>query len=89
MVDARISSAALTMNGALALATARDTLRVSYRGDATLGNVRMLDRVTSESVLRWNSFSASRIDAEIGSGPPKVHSDVLALTDFYDTPHPR
>ena len=82
MLNATISSAALTMNGALALATARDTLRLSYRGDATLGNVRMLDRVTSESVLSWNSFSASRIDAEIGSGPPKVHIGMLALTDF-------
>jgi uncharacterized protein involved in outer membrane biogenesis len=82
MLNATMSSAALTMSGALDLATARDELRVSYRGDATLGNVRMLDRVTSESVLRWNSCSASRIDVEIGSGPPKVHIDVLALTDF-------
>ena len=82
MLNATISSAALTMNGALALATAHDQLRVSYRGDATLGNVHMLDRVTSENILRWNSCSASRIDAEIGSGPPKVHIGVLALTDF-------
>ena len=82
MLNATMSSAALTMNGALDLATARDKLRVSYRGDATLGHVHMLDRATSESVLRWHSCSASRIDAEIGSGPPKVHIDVLALTDF-------
>jgi len=82
MLNATISSAALTMNGTLALATARDKLRVSYRGDATLGNVHMLDRVTSESVLRWNSCSASRLDVEIGSGPPKVHIGVLALTDL-------
>jgi hypothetical protein len=82
MLNATISSAALTMDGALDLATARDTLRLSYRGDATLGNVRMLDRVTSESVLSWNSFSASRIEAEIGSGPPKVQIGMLALTDF-------
>jgi uncharacterized protein involved in outer membrane biogenesis len=82
MLNATISSATLTMNGALALATAHDKLRVSYQGDATLGNVRMLDTVTSESVLRWNSFSASRIDAEIGSGPPKVQIGMLALTDF-------
>jgi uncharacterized protein involved in outer membrane biogenesis len=81
-LNATMSSAALTMNGTLALATARDKLHVSYRGDATLGNVRVLDRVTSENVLRWNSCSASRIVAEIGSGPPKVHIDMLALTDF-------
>jgi hypothetical protein len=81
-LNATISSAALTMNGALDLAMARDERRVSYRGDATLGNGRILDRATSESVLRWNSCSASRIDVEIGPGPPKIHIDGLALTDF-------
>jgi uncharacterized protein involved in outer membrane biogenesis len=81
-LNATMSSAALTMNGALALNTARDELHISYQGDATLGNVHLLDRVTSDSILRWNSCRASRIDAEIGSGPPKVHIDMLALTDF-------
>jgi uncharacterized protein involved in outer membrane biogenesis len=82
MLNATMSSAALTMDGALALATARDTLRVSYRGDATLGNVHLLDQATSDSILRWQSCSASRIDAEMGAGPPKVHIGALALTNF-------
>jgi Domain of Unknown Function (DUF748) len=81
-LNATLSSAVLTMGGALALTTARDELHISYQGDATLGNVHLLDRVTSDSILRWHSCRASRIDAEIGSGPPKVHIDVLALTDF-------
>jgi hypothetical protein len=81
-LNTTITSAALTTNGALALAAARDKLRVSYRGDATLGNVHMLDRVTSDSILRWHSLSASRIDVELGTGPPKVHIGALALTDF-------
>jgi uncharacterized protein involved in outer membrane biogenesis len=82
MLNATMSSAALTMNGALALATAHDTLRVSYRGDATLGNVHLLDRATSDSILRWHSCSATDIDAEMGEGPPKVRIGALALTDF-------
>jgi Domain of Unknown Function (DUF748) len=82
ILNATIRSAALTMNGALDLAMARDERRVSYRGDATLGNGLILDRATSESILRWNSCRASRIDVEIGPGPPKVHIDELALTDF-------
>jgi uncharacterized protein involved in outer membrane biogenesis len=82
MLNATISSAALTVNGALALATAHDKLRVSYRGDATLGNVHLLDGPTSDSILRWHLCSARRIDAEIGSGPPKVQIGGLALTDF-------
>ena len=82
MLNVTISSAALTMNGELALTTTRGKLGAKYRGDATLGNVRMLDRVTSESVMSWTSCSAHRIDVEIGSGPPKVHIGVLALADL-------
>ena len=81
-LNATMSSAAPTMDGALALTTARDELHISYQGDATLGNVHLLDKATSDSILRWHSCRASRIEAEIGSGPPKVHIDVLALTDF-------
>jgi hypothetical protein len=82
MLNATISSAALTTNGTFILATAPDKPRVSYRGDATLGNVHVLDRETAESVLRFGSCSTSRLDVEIGAGPPKVHMGELALTDF-------
>jgi hypothetical protein len=82
-LNATVSSTALTMNGSLTLATAPDQLRVGYSGDATLGDVRLLDPTTSESVLGWKSCSASRLEVEIGSGPPKVHLGMLTLTDFY------
>jgi uncharacterized protein involved in outer membrane biogenesis len=82
ILTATIGSAALTMNGALDLAMARDEQHVSYRGDATLSHVHLLDRATSESILRWHSCRASDIDAEIGEGPPKVRIGALALTDF-------
>jgi uncharacterized protein involved in outer membrane biogenesis/outer membrane protein OmpA-like peptidoglycan-associated protein len=82
MLNMTMTSAALTMNGALALATADDKRRVSYRGDATLGHVHLRDRATSDSILHWHSCSASDIDAEMGEGPPKVRIGALALTDF-------
>jgi uncharacterized protein involved in outer membrane biogenesis/outer membrane protein OmpA-like peptidoglycan-associated protein len=81
-LNTTMTSAALTMNGALALATAHDQLRVSYRGDATLGNVRLLDRVTSDSFLRWTSLSTRGMNVELGAGPPKVQIGALALTNF-------
>jgi len=82
-LNARITSAALTTDGAVGLAEARNTMRIKYRGDATLGNVRMLDKLTNDSFLTWQSFSANRIDAEIGQGQPKIHVGGLALSDFY------
>jgi outer membrane protein OmpA-like peptidoglycan-associated protein len=82
ILNMTMTSAALTMNGALDLAMARDKRRVSYRGDATLSHVHLRNRATSDSVLRWHACHASDIDAEMGEGPPKVRIGALALTDF-------
>ena len=56
---------------------------MSYRGDAVLGRVRMLDKVTNDSFLRWSSLSANGINFSLGSGPPKVHVASLDLGNFY------
>ncbi len=82
-LNTKISKAALTMNGAVALDNERKVMRVSYRGDAALVSVGMLDKVTNDSFLRWNSFSASGINFALGSGPPKVHVAALDLGNFY------
>lgn len=82
-LNATIANALLTMNGAASVATAQDQLHVNYRGDATLGNVRILDKLTNDTFLRWNAFSLSGIDLKLGSGPPKVHIDGVALSNFY------
>jgi hypothetical protein len=82
-LNATIKSAALTVNGAASAAMVRDNLRMSYRGSATLGNVRMLDKVTGDDFVRWNSLSFDRIDFGLGQGLPKVHIGAIALSDFY------
>ncbi len=82
-LNTKIAKAALTMNGAVALDNERKVMRVSYRGDAALVGVGMLDKVTNDSFLRWNSFSANGINFSLGSGPPKVHVAALDLSNFY------
>jgi Domain of Unknown Function (DUF748) len=82
-LNATMTNAALSMNAALDIATVRNNLRVNYRGDATLGSVRLLDKLTNDSFMRWNALSASRINVEIGAGPPRVRVGSLALDDFY------
>ena len=52
-LNATIARAALTANGALALKAARDGLQVSYSGDATLGDFRLLDKLTGGALLKW------------------------------------
>ncbi len=82
-VNARLAAALLTMNGVVTANNNRDKLHASYRGDLTLGGVRVMDKLTGDSFTRWNSLSAHRIDAEYGGRAPKVHIGGLALSDFY------
>lgn len=82
-LNAAITSAGLTMNGLVGVAEVRNNYHVSYRGDATLGEVTMLDKLTNDLFLKWNALSASRIDFNLGNGPPKVHIGELALSKFY------
>ncbi|MGD0074844.1 MAG: DUF748 domain-containing protein [Candidatus Binataceae bacterium] len=82
-LNAKIVAAALTIVGVADVENEHDKLRARYRGDVTLGNVRMLDKLTGDNFLRWNSFSARRIDADYGAGLPKVHVGALALSSFY------
>ncbi len=64
-LNTKIAKAALTMNGAVALDNERKVMRVSYRGDAALVGVGMLDKVTNDSFLaveflraKWDQISA-------------------------------
>ncbi len=82
-VNARLASALLTMNGVVTASHHRDKMRTAYRGDLTLGGVRILDKLTSDLFARWSSLSARRIDADFGGSKPKVHIGGLALSDFY------
>jgi len=82
-LNTKIAKAALTMNGAVGVDNERKVMRVSYRGDAALVSVGMLDKVTNDSFLRWSSFSANGINFRLGSGPPKVHVAALDLSNFY------
>ena len=82
-LNTKIDRAALSMNGEVGLSNELKEMRVSYRGDAAIGSVKMLDKVTNESFLRWNSFSANGINFSMGSGPPKIHVAALDLGNFY------
>ncbi|HTT76676.1 MAG TPA: DUF748 domain-containing protein, partial [Candidatus Binataceae bacterium] len=60
----------------------RKKLRLDYRGDMTVGSVRLLDKVTGNPFMRWTSFAANGINARIGAGEPRVRVGGLALTNF-------
>ena len=71
------------MDGAVGLEQVRKDFLVSYKGDASLGSVRMLDKLTNDLFFRMAALNVNRIDFALGKGPPKVHVGTIALNDFY------
>jgi len=82
-LNATITSANLTVDGAVGLEQDSKYFIVSYRGDATLGNVRMLDKLTNDLFFKMAALNVNKIDFALGKGPPKVHVGEIALNDFY------
>ncbi|WP_296224462.1 DUF748 domain-containing protein [Ralstonia sp. UBA689] len=81
-LNASITSALLTMNGRLVLNQGK-ALTVSYQGNATLGNVRLQDRVTADDFLRWRSLALNRVQANYDGNTPHVRVGAVALSTFY------
>ncbi len=82
-MNAKIATANLTMDGAVGLEQQRKDFLVSYKGDASLGRVRMLDKLTNDLFFRMTALNVNGIDFALGKGPPKVHVGLIALNDFY------
>jgi hypothetical protein len=82
-MNATITSANLTMDGAVGLEQERKDFLVSYKGNVALGSVRMLDKLTNDLFFRMAALNVNRIDFALGKGPPKVHVGLIALNDFY------
>ncbi|MBF6568872.1 MAG: DUF748 domain-containing protein, partial [Candidatus Binataceae bacterium] len=81
--NATIASAALTSNGELWAQEQANQIQANYRGDALLGGVKVLDKVTGDSFLRWYSLDARHIDVGYGKGSPRAHVGSIALSNFY------
>ncbi|KFL21898.1 DUF748 domain-containing protein [Ralstonia pickettii] len=81
-LNAAITSALLSMDGRLVLNQGK-ALTVNYQGNATLGNVRLQDRVSSDDFLRWRSLALSRIQANYDGTTPRVRVGAVALSTFY------
>ena len=83
-LNVRVSSGLLSLDGQARYSVqGKDTPRIGYRGKATLGRVRVLDKVTNDDFLRWTSLSASNMVVAMGQGVPRVAIGGLALDDFY------
>ncbi|MBE3603505.1 DUF748 domain-containing protein [bacterium] len=82
-MNAVVARAMLSSSGAVRVAQERRAMRISYRGDVTLGDVRMLDKLTRDLFARWRALRFERIDFAMGEGKPRIHLGAIAFDDFY------
>jgi uncharacterized protein involved in outer membrane biogenesis len=83
-LNVNIVSAQLGLNGRMRYADRGSRpARVDYRGMATLGKVRVQDKLSGDDFLHWNSLTASGMNARMGEDVPHFAVAKLALNDFY------
>ncbi|PCE29839.1 DUF748 domain-containing protein [Burkholderia ubonensis] len=82
-LNATVASALLNANGNLAFAQANDAIRASYRGDAALVDVRMLDKATSDPFAGWRSLALSNLKATYDEKGTDVDAARVTFSNFY------
>ncbi|WP_431824041.1 DUF748 domain-containing protein [Burkholderia sp. F1] len=82
-LNATIASALLNANGNLTFAQAKDAMRASYRGDAALVDVRMLDKVTSGPFAGWGSLALSNLKATYDEKGTDIDAARVTFSNFY------
>ena len=83
-LNVRVASGLLSLDGQVRYNDrGKEPARIAYRGQATLGRVRVLDKVTDADFLRWTSLSATNMVIRMGEAAPHVAIGGLALDDFY------
>ncbi|WP_454727187.1 MULTISPECIES: DUF748 domain-containing protein [Cupriavidus] len=84
--NAALRGGTATVKGRLGVdAPSGKPVAARFAGNAQLGNVRTVDRVTGDDFLRWRSLAVNGIDfvMDESKGPMKVGVGSVALSDFY------
>lgn len=82
-LNVNIDSARLSANGRIRYRDRKPEPLMSYQGRVVLARVHVLDKVSNDDFLRWNSLAANGMKVQIGDGAPKADIGGLALDDFY------
>ncbi|RQR36412.1 DUF748 domain-containing protein [Burkholderia sp. Bp9143] len=82
-LNATIASALLNAQGNLTFAQVKDTPRATYRGDAALVDVRMLDKATSDPFAGWRSLALSNLKVNYDEKGTDVDAARVTFSNFY------
>ncbi|WP_269503391.1 DUF748 domain-containing protein [Burkholderia sp. IMCC1007] len=82
-LNATIASALLNAQGNLTFAQVKDAPRATYRGDAALVDVRMLDKATSDPFAGWRSLALSNLKVRYDEKGTDVDAARVTFSNFY------
>lgn len=83
-LNVRIGSALLSLDGRMRYSDRGSApALIDYSGQATLGRVKVQDKLTGDDFLRWHSLTATGMVIRLGKGAPHADIGGLALSDFY------
>lgn len=82
-LNVRVDTALLSLNGRARYHDRKPEPLVSYQGRVVLGRVHVLDKVTNDDFLRWNSLALTGMKVRMGQGAPQIDIGGIALNDFY------
>ncbi|KVD74473.1 AsmA family protein [Burkholderia sp. ABCPW 14] len=84
MLNATVASALLNAKGDLNVEQAKQSMKASYRGDAALVDVRMLDKATSDPFAGWRSLALTNLKANYDNvRGTDVDASRVTFSNFY------
>lgn len=82
-LNASIASAALSANGDASFAGEGRTLKAGYKGDVSLSDVRLVDRVSSQRLAGWKLLGLSKVKASYDAKGADVEAARITFANFY------
>ena len=82
-LNASLSSALVTANGDASFSGEGRTLKAGYKGDVSLSNVRLIDRVSSQPLAGWKLLGLTKLNARYDEKGADVEAARVTFANFY------
>ncbi len=82
-LNATVSSALLSANGDASFSGEGRALKAGYKGDVSLSNVRLIDRVNSDQLAGWKLLGLTKLNARYDERGADVEAARITFANFY------
>ncbi|RKP46592.1 DUF748 domain-containing protein [Pararobbsia silviterrae] len=82
-LNVTLASARLSASGDVAVSGSGSEMKAGYKGDVSMTDVRMLDKVTAEPFAGWTTLSLSKLVVNRDANNTDVSAGVVTFAGFY------